>query len=150
MRPRVIWPVLVALGVLLPQGPVRAQELPEIAYYRESLFRIPFTVGATSPVKEVQLFVSTDQGASWRPAAVVTPDKKFFVFQAPKDGPYWFTTRTVDLQGVNYPPTMEGIRPGLRVVVDTQPPVVRLRAIPFREGEVGLEWDVRADNLPPH
>ena len=42
---------------------------------------------------------------------------------------------------------MQGVRPGLKVCVDTQPPTIRLRALAPRDGEVGVEWDVRDENL---
>src|SRR5262249_5193210 len=35
----------------------------------------------------------------------------------------------------------------LRVFIDTQKPVVILRPLPSRSGEVGVAWDVRDDNL---
>jgi hypothetical protein len=44
---------------------------------------------------------------------------------------------------------MDNARPGLIVHVDTVPPVTRLRALPPREGEIGVEWEVRDDNLLP-
>src|SRR5262245_12350615 len=41
------------------------------------------------------------------------------------------------------PPSMEGVRPSLRVIVDTIPPTVSLRPLPPRGGEVGVSWEVR-------
>jgi hypothetical protein len=53
----------------------------------------------------------------------------------------------VDLDGRGNPLTMENARPGLKVCVDTQPPIPNLRALTPRDGEVGVSWDVRDDNL---
>jgi hypothetical protein len=77
----------------------------------------------------------------------VNPDQRFFDFQASADGTYWFAVRTVDADGRGNPLTMQGVRPGLKVCVDSQAPTIRLRALPPREGEVGIEWEARDDNL---
>ena len=42
---------------------------------------------------------------------------------------------------------LETAQPELRVIVDTQPPRISLRPLPVRQDQVGVEWDVRDDNL---
>src|SRR5262249_2439546 len=42
-----------------------------------------------------------------------------------------------------FPASMDGIQPTLRVVVDTIPPIVNLRPLPPRSGEVGVGWEIR-------
>jgi hypothetical protein len=142
--------VLSAIGVLCAAMPCSAQSANDPpTYTRDSVFRIPFQTDAGGRLKQVQLYVSTDKGTSWRQEAAVVPTERFFDFRAPQDGLYWFTVRTVDLENRAHPPTLDGARPGLRVVVDTQPPVVRLKAQPPRDGEINVEWDVRDENLSP-
>jgi len=122
----------------------------DLSYTKQTFFRIPFqTDPSERRLKQVQLYYSTDQGQSWHPYNSVPPDQHFFDFQAPPsaDGVYWFSVRTVDMDGRGNPLNMQGARPGLKVCVDTQPPTIRLRALAPREGEVGVEWDVRDDNL---
>src|SRR5262249_40206039 len=60
---------------------------------------------------------------------------------------YWFTVRTVDVDGRAYPLTLESARPGLKVFVDTAPQQVFLRPLPGRDGLVGIEWEVRDETL---
>ncbi len=121
----------------------------DVSYTKQTLFRIPFTTEANERLKLVQLYYSIDQGQSWHPSGGVPPQQRYFDFRATSDGLYWFTTRTVDLDNRANPLTMENARPGLKVCVDTQPPVINLRALTPREGEVGVSWDVRDDNLDP-
>ncbi len=53
----------------------------------------------------------------------------------------------MDLQGKLYPATIGELQPSLKVIVDTQPPVVQLQALPPRGGEVGVSWTVRDDHF---
>jgi hypothetical protein len=148
MGPRLSWPWL--LGLILA-GPTFAQAPASDVYYsRQLVFRIPYSTDAGERrVKEVQLYASTDQGRSWQPYANTSADQPFFKFTAEHDGLFWFAVRTVDLEGRAYPPTLEGLRPGLKVVVDTQQPTVNLRTLPARDGEANVEWEVRDENLDP-
>ena len=69
-------------------------------------FRIPIHINEPqrAKIKELILYSSTDQGATWQQAAVVPPDKEEFVFYAPADGVYWFTIQVVNPQGQREPP----------------------------------------------
>jgi hypothetical protein len=136
--------------MLVALSPPAAGQAPsgDVNYSKYALFRIPFqTETGPQRLRQVQLYVSTDQGQTWRPEGTAAPDQRYFDYRASADGQFWFSVRTVDLEGRAYPPTIDGVRPGLKVIVDTQPPVVRLRALAPREGEVGVEWEVRDDNL---
>ena len=132
----------------LPPAPAAAQApAGEVLYAGRRDFRIPFTAANRDRLKQLQLFYSTDQGRTWQPSAITAPDQNHFVFICREDGLYWFTVQTLDTQGRYFPPTLEGAQPSLKVVVDTVPPVVQLRPLPSRGGEVGVAWDVRDDNL---
>jgi hypothetical protein len=135
----------------------------DVSYTKQTLFRIPVTTEPNQRLKQIQLWYSIDQGQNWHPYpdSVTTQQlhpgtggrshllEGHFDFQANKDGVYWFTTRIVDVDGRGNPLTMENARAGLRVCVDTQAPVPNLRPLPPRDGEVGVAWDVRDDNLDP-
>ena len=138
-------PLLVALLSSVARGQAI---VGDTSYTKQTFFRIPFNTDPSERrLKQVQLYYSNDLGQSWHPYNSVTPDQRFFDFQASGDGVYWFAVRTVDADGRGNPLTMQGVRPGLKVCVDTQPPVIRLRALPTREAEVGIDWEVRDDNL---
>lgn len=136
---------------LAPQLPAQvAAEEPRLVPSKERVFRIPFQTSQPNDrrLREVQLFVSTDRGVTWRSAATAAPDQGFFQqFTAPQDGLYWFAVRTIDLQGRSYPASDNELRAGLKVLVDTVPPTVVLEALPPQGNSVGVRWDVRDDNL---
>jgi hypothetical protein len=147
---------LVLLLLALPSAwlspcPAQAQEAPgQTVYVNRRQFYIPFqTVPGENRLKQVQLYVSVDQGKTWHPDAIAAPDQKQFRFLSQADGAYWFAVQTLDQEGRYFPPTLERVQPSLHVVVDTQLPSVTVRALPSRGGEVGVSWDVRDENFDP-
>jgi hypothetical protein len=109
-------------------------------------FKIPFD--AKDPrIREVILHVSEDNGRTWKAVATSGPTGDGFRFSARKDGWYAFAVQTRDTENRLYPATPDQLKAGLKVCVDTLPPVVRLDPITPREGGVGVRWDVRDDNL---
>lgn len=120
-------------------------------FHRERSFRIPYEVDpAQQPrIKEVQLFVSTDRGASWRhvTSGPAPTKKEFFTFTAQGNGEHWFTVRTVDFDGRGDPPSLTGVQPQLLVVVDTTAPQVQLRGLSLPGDEAGIEWSIFDEHL---
>jgi hypothetical protein len=118
---------------------------------RQTLFSIPFTVDRTAdPARRplaVALYVSLDQGATWRFHSRVEPERGTFLFRAAGDGLYWFAIRTIDAQGRAHP---EGNpKPGLCVVVDTVPPQLQLEAARGQAGEIIARWQIDDENFDP-
>ncbi len=120
----------------------------QIFYVRERQFWIPFDpVPMAHRVKQLQLFVSKDQGRRWESFAIAPPEQKRFHFTAQADGLYWFAVQTQTVDGQFVPPAMQGAQPSLKVIVDTIPPIVRLRPLPPQNGQVGVAWEVHDDHL---
>lgn len=141
---------LMLLGVfVLPLAKAGAQEAGvETTYTKQPLFKIPFQTDANERrLKQVQLYVSSDQGRSWHPYANARPEDAAFTFTAPRDGLFWFTVRTIDMDNRAFPLTMDNVRPGLKVLVDTQAPTIQLRGQPPRDGLAVVEWEVHDENL---
>jgi hypothetical protein len=126
-----------------------AQAAPIVTATRQTAFTIPFRIDppqtpSAQPV-EVQLHVSTDQGATWSQATSVPPARGSFVFRAPHDGEYWYSIRTVDAQGVVRP---EGTpAPQLKVTVDTVAPRLDLSVVRGAAGEIVARWQAVDPNL---
>jgi hypothetical protein len=140
--------VIVLIGWCCYHSAPAQEAATRIIFSKSRAFQIPFTLAANeAPAKQLQLFSSLDQGKSWQPAAVVPPREGKFYFAADRDGYYWFTVQTMDLQGRLFPNTLDGALPSLKVVVDTQPPNVILEALAPRGSEIGVAWTVRDDNL---
>ena len=147
MRKLSVLPVFFLPGLLLGQGPPGAIET---TYANKREFRIPFNPGpGAQNIKQLQLFVSTDQGKTWSPSAIVAPEAGKFQFIAERDGTYFFAVQTLDLQGKAYPARMEGATPTLKVIVHTAPPTVQLQPLPPRPGEVGVSWKVTSELFEP-
>ncbi len=96
-------------------------------------------------ILEVQLYVSRDRGAKWRFYSRTEPQQGAFAFQTTGDGEYWFFIRTVDRLGQVQPQTVG--EPGLRVVVDTVPPKLRLEAQRGDLGQIVVRWTIEEPNL---
>jgi hypothetical protein len=144
---RIVGACVAGLAVVLP-GANSQPPNNGVIYSRLASFRIPFETDAGERrLREVQLYLSDDQGQTWRQAGAAAPEQRGFSFRAERDGAYWFAVRTVDLEGRINPPSVQAIRPQLKVYVDTQPPVVTLHQGPAREGTVSIDWEVRDDNL---
>jgi hypothetical protein len=146
MRKLSILPLLFLPGLILGQAPSTV----ETTFANKREFRIPFNPGpGAQNLKQLQLFVSTDQGKTWGSSAIVAPDQQRFHFLADRDGVFWFAVQTLDLKGTLFPPAMDGSPPSLKVIVDTQPPVVQVQPLSPRPGEVGVGWTIRDDYFDP-
>ncbi|MCS7016692.1 MAG: hypothetical protein NZM42_11320 [Gemmatales bacterium] len=134
----------VGLSPSLAQAP-----FPEPFYVNQPNFRIPFQIEATERLRlrEVQLWVSMNQGSSWHEVSRAAPQEGHFSYRAAHDGVYWFLVRTVDVEGRVHPWSVEGARPGLVVVVDTIAPRVQLQALSPARQEVGVSWEVHDEHL---
>ena len=94
-------------------------------------------------IREVQLFVSRDQGATWELAANdAPPSRESFAYHAKEDGLYWFHLVEIDLKGRREPADLTKVPPDLKVLVDTAAPVVRFTDVRRLGDEVVVQWTV--------
>jgi hypothetical protein len=129
-------PALDTAGAAVPGG-------EPVYYTRQTTFLIPFhSDPADRRIQQVLLHVSQDLGKTYQQVAAAGPGEKGFRFQAPRDGWYWFVVQAQDIDGRFFPANLQQVQPGLRVLVDNQPPVINLRAVPPREGGAAVEWEV--------
>lgn len=127
-----------------------AASAPPAIATRQEFFTIPFNIpssnAADAPV-EVRLFVSSDAGKSWQLFSRQHPAAGKFEFRAPRDGEYWFASRTVDRSGQVRPARQYEAE--LRVTIDTVSPQLELIANEGPAGEVETRWQVADPNLLP-
>ncbi len=117
---------------------------PEIMPINDRQIKIPIVLAAQpTQVRELLLFVSSDQGRTWKQEAWATPDKEAFPFTAKDDGVYWFQVCTVFNNGRRDPADMNQLKPGLIVLIDTQPPVLKLAAADKIGDDVSIVWEVQ-------
>lgn len=142
---------LVAVAFLGQTAATAPPTMPELLTTRQPVFPLQFSVDQTidaarQPI-EVQLHVSNDRGAHWQLYAKAPPTQKHFMFRAGEDREYWFAIRTIDRSGQVRPETITG--PGMRVRVDTQPPVIKLTAQPGQPGQVVVRWEINESSIKP-
>src|SRR5690349_20196014 len=53
--------------------------------------------------KEIRLFISRNQGATWERVDQIRPEQMGFEYHAQEDGLYWFGVAVVDQQGQQVP-----------------------------------------------
>lgn len=144
------------LGLLVsmstaPEEGVQSDGLREPVVTRQTFFAIPFQVtGGSQPgaeAAEVQLYVSADRGRSWQFYDRVPPDRGQFLFRTARDGEYWFVIRTMDRSGQTHADRTAG--PGLRVVVDTSAPDLKLEAARGNAGQIAATWTLTETDPDP-
>src|SRR5205814_5654575 len=97
---------------------------------------------------ELVLYVSTDQGRTWTGKEKAKPTQDAFSFHADKDGLYWFSVQAVDRDGKYDPPDIAQVSPALKVMIDTQRPLVQILGAERAGDEVVVSWqtlDAQAD-----
>jgi hypothetical protein len=119
-----------------------------VIFYQLRQFTIPFKSDPNDAnIAQLRLYVSTDQGRTWKQSVSAAKDASHFLYTAPQDGLYWFAIQVVGKNGALFPRTADDLKPGLKVIVDATPPAVRVQALPPRNGEVGVSWSVKDENL---
>jgi uncharacterized repeat protein (TIGR01451 family) len=115
-------------------GAEKAAPTPEkFIYARSSEFKLPIIIdwNVRPNLSKVQLFAKIGDG-DWIEQDSAPATATSFIYSAPKDGRYYFTLVTIDKAGKRTPPSVKDEPPGLRVMVDTTPPVVETKIV--REG----------------
>jgi hypothetical protein len=116
---------------------------PEIMPMKDRAIQIPIVLNRPQQVRELMLFVSSDQGKTWKQEAWATPDKQFFPFYAKEDGIYWFQVCIIDQNGRRDPPDLNQLKPGLMVLIDTQPPILKISGADKIGDDCTLVWEIQ-------
>jgi hypothetical protein len=107
----------VLLICLAPPAPDMAE--PAVYTIRQRSFRVPVSVETRrGEVDQITLFVSIDQGKTWREAGVIGPDEDAFRYRAAADGVYWFAVQIQLKNGMKEPADMRMLQPELKVSVE--------------------------------
>ncbi len=82
-------------------------------------FKFPVRVraGYQDKLRELRLFVSADQGRTWRLAQTIKPGEDGFRFTAPRPGVYWFRLQSIHKDGAHEPPEVRGTTADQKVLV---------------------------------
>jgi len=132
---------------------VLGQAADEPLYQNSFKHQIPFNVQPErrAEIREIRLYWSADKGSSWQLYRSAAPDQSYFIFDAPKDGVYWFRIAAVNLKGKQEPDNIYAApaESTIKMVIDSLKPVVKLVA-PRREGEeVTTSWEITEEHPDP-
>ncbi len=123
---------------------VQAAARSEIITSRRQ-FSIPFRFDQQElkrlNAQKVHLFLSRDQGRSWKQVATAELSESQFLFQPDSDGDYWFSVAVSDAEQVMHPePSLNP--PGLKIVVDRTPARMELNVSLKPGRQLELSWKV--------
>jgi hypothetical protein len=109
-------------------------------------FGIPFRINASDEsFIEVQLYLSTDQGKTWRFHDRQSTDKAEFPFQAQGDGEYWFAIKTLNRNRQLIPEGKPNAE--LIIIVDTELPELSFDVSADAAGRIECRWKATDKNL---
>ena len=127
----------------------RNKVLPTPLVTRHTRLYIPFSVDQSAQqVSEVQLYVSVNEGRDWEVYARQPGPQGKFDFRAPREGSYWFCSRTLDAQKQLWPKGDK--HPELIIVVDVTQPKLQLFSRQQADGRILLQWEVQDRALRPN
>jgi hypothetical protein len=136
---------ITLLGMLCTPGQAPA----DTTTWNSPSMKIPidYNPNKKGEIKELLLYVSTDQGASWQQQAVAAPDRDaFFNYDAKADGVVWFNMVVVDKTGRREPPDVFKAAPALKVLFDTKKPVVSITSAQRNGDDVVVAWKIIEKN----
>lgn len=118
---------------------------------REMEIPVKLPGGGKGEVEKLILFVSADNGKTWKQEAttVPSPGEMKFPFIAPADGAYLLNVAFVNRQGKMEPPDIGAVPPQMSVIVDTQRPLVKLQVADRQADQITVSWEVRDAHLDP-
>ena len=95
----------------------------------------------------MHLYISVNQGRDWEVYAREPGPQGKFDFRAPREGPYWFCSRTMDNQKQLWPKGEK--HPELIIIVDVTQPKLQLLGTEQPDGRILLQWQVQDTRLQP-
>lgn len=120
------------------------------SFFPAARFVLPMEHPQGDPLR-VELHVSRDRGQTWQLMDVIRyrdrrPSADHFTVQAPEDGEYWFSVRTLfsthaDPRGA--------LTPAVYVIVDTHQPELTMRVLAGGAGELVAQWEIADPHLDP-
>ena len=141
------WTVACALAMLLA-ATVSTSFANQPLITRNNTFFIPFTTPAEEhQASVVELFVSGDKGENWTLYQQRGPTENRFSFRAGADGEYWFSIRTLDMNGKAT--SRKKHAPQMKVIVDQTQPQFELTANAATPGQVHANWRILDANCIP-
>ena len=141
-----MWSWVAAPGIGPTEQPCQAP-LPKMTYTKNTVFHLPVQMEdrTRANLREVCLYVKSGTG-DWVRQETGLPGIAHFSYKVPRDGEYWFSLVTIDKAGKMTPADVSQDPPGLRVMVDTQPPVIDVQPWTNPDGDFCIRCQVQDAN----
>ena len=106
---------MLALSLALAFAAPTADEIP----WDGPSFKIPieYKPGRKDEIRQMELHVSTDRGATWTRHTVAQSGQADFVIRTRRNGSYWFVLVIEDTKGGREPSDLKKAEPGLKMYV---------------------------------
>lgn len=108
-------------------------------------FKIPIDIQPQRrpEIRQLFLYVSSDEGKSWQQYQAIAPTQDGFSFHAKQDGSYWFRAAVINQNGKQEPDNIYRGKPDQKVHIDTVSPVVQIVAANRESGGVLVRWEIQ-------
>jgi hypothetical protein len=149
LRSFVLVSAVVLGGKAAAQGPPSTQ-FPKMTYTKNTVFHLPVQMEerTRANLREVCLYVKSGT-SDWVRQETGLPTITHFSYKVPHDGEYWFSLVTIDKSGRMTPPDVSQEPPGLRVMVDTRPPLIEVQPWTSPEHDFCLRCQIQDANPDP-
>jgi hypothetical protein len=120
----------------------------DVFYMKDRAFTIPVKVekDREPDVKELVLYISTDQGKTWDIYDRATPTQKSFQFHAKTDGLFFFSIAVVDRRGKQDPADIATAKRISKIHIDSEKPEVKFESTKRVGNDIQLTWNIREAN----
>jgi len=109
--------VILALAALVSSYPDTDVVVVD---YRDFALPISVRPDRRDAIASIRIFVSSDQGKTWKLVRDCRPDDEEVPFMAPQDGTYWFAIQIISTKGEADPKDLRDLQPAQKVRVDTE------------------------------
>jgi hypothetical protein len=135
---------LVVVFAVAGAASAAAPPVDDVVYINDRHFTIP--VVASPETRELLLYLSRDQGRTWKIHTRVNSSSRGIDFSAPTDGLYYFIIVARDQADRMHPDDPYTARTGQKICIDTVKPVVKITSAKRIEGEVFVAWEVKEEH----
>ena len=134
----------MATGLIALTCMLMAAATPDDVWYMNCRrFQIPINLKAQSKdVKDLVLYMSSDEGKTWEIHSTTKPDAKGFEFSSNHDGMFYFNVAAIDHAGKMNPPDPYRVPASQKIYIDTAKPTVRISAERVAD-EIRVSWEAR-------
>lgn len=124
---------------------------PEPIYLNQNKFAIPIRIQPErrAEIRELLLYVSTDEGKTWQLGLRAKPEQEAFHYLAPKEGVYWFKVAILNTQGQQDPEDIRKAPAGPNLVIDSTKPNMKFGKVERQGEEVVVSWQIWEENPDP-